>query len=260
MSARREEAMAAFGRLLDIMDDLRAKCPWDREQTFESLRHLTVEETYELADALAAGDLKETQKELGDLFLHLVFYAKLGSEVGAFDVVDVLEGIAAKLIHRHPHIYGDVRADDADAVKANWEAIKLKEGKKSVLEGVPKSLPALIKANRLQDKVKGVGFDWLHKAEVWAKVEEELGEFREAEAQNDPAAMESELGDVFFSLVNYARHAGVDPDLALSRANTKFQSRFEAMERLAAADGKAPSDLDLAAWEAYWNRVKLTER
>ena len=179
MSARREEAMAAFGRLLDIMDDLRAKCPWDREQTFESLRHLTVEETYELVDALAAGDLKETQKELGDLFLHLVFYAKLGSEVGAFDVVDVLEGIAAKLIHRHPHIYGDVRADDADAVKANWEAIKLKEGKKSVLEGVPKSLPALIKANRLQDKVKGVGFDWPHKAEVWAKVEEELGEFRE---------------------------------------------------------------------------------
>ena len=257
---RYPQAAEAFDRLLCMMDDLREKCPWDKKQTMDSLRHLTIEETYELSEAVLQGDLNEVKKEVGDLFLHLVFYAKLGSEVGAFDVVDVLEGISAKLIHRHPHIYGDVRADDADAVKANWEAIKLKEGKKSVLEGVPKSLPALIKANRLQDKVKGVGFDWPHKAEVWAKVEEELGEFRAAEEQGDSAAMESELGDVFFSLVNYARHAGVDPDLALTRANTKFQRRFEAMERLAAADGKAPSDLDLAAWEAYWNRVKLTER
>lgn len=258
MSERRAEALVAFGRLLDVMNDLREKCPWDREQTFESLRHLTVEETYELADALAIGDLTETKKELGDLFLHLVFYAKLGSEVGAFDVVDVLEGIVAKLIHRHPHIYGDVEANDADAVKANWEAIKLKEGKKSVLEGVPSSLPALIKANRLQDKVRGVGFDWPTKADVWAKVEEEVAEFKEAEAANDAAAMESELGDVLFTWVNYARHAGVDPDLALSRANAKFQARFEAMERLAAEDGKSPSELDLAAWDAYWNRVKLT--
>lgn len=259
MSARREEALEAFGRLLDIMDDLREKCPWDRVQTFETLRPLTIEETYELADALADGDGVETKKELGDLFLHLVFYSKLGEESGQFDVVDVLRGIAEKLVHRHPHIYGDVQADDADQVKANWEAIKLKEGKKSVLEGVPRSLPALIKAIRLQDKVKGVGFDWPDKASVWAKVEEELNEFKEAEIQQDHAAKESELGDVFFSLVNYARHTGIDPDLALARANAKFQSRFEAMERLAAQEGKSPSDLDLASWDAYWNRVKLTQ-
>jgi XTP/dITP diphosphohydrolase len=248
--------LKAFERLLDIMDDLREKCPWDREQTMESLRHLTIEETYELGDAILNNDLEEVKKELGDLALHIVFYAKIGTEKGAFDMADVLNGICEKLINRHPHIYGDVVADTPEKVKQNWEQIKLKEGRKSVLEGVPKGLPSLVKAQRIQDKAAGVGFDWETTDQVWEKVEEELAEMRHEVAVNDKDKTEQEMGDVFFALVNYARFVGVNPEDALERTNKKFINRFKYMEDEIKADGKAMKDMTLAELDGYWDKAK----
>ncbi|MEX1002640.1 MAG: nucleoside triphosphate pyrophosphohydrolase [Crocinitomicaceae bacterium] len=253
------DKIKAFQRLLDIMDDLREKCPWDRKQTLSSLRHLTIEETYELADAITANDMEELKGEIGDLMLHMVFYSKIASEKGAFDIADVLHAICDKLIHRHPHIYGDVEANTEDEVKANWEKLKLKEGKKSVLEGVPKSLPAMVKAGRIQDKVKGIGFEWDNKDQVWEKVQEELSEFHaELEAQ-DEDKMEEEFGDVLFSLINYARWIGIDPENALSKTNQKFIRRFQWMEKATAADGKSISEMKLEEMDNYWERSKTQQ-
>ena len=224
-----DKRLLAFERLLTIMDELREQCPWDQKQTFDTLRNLTIEETYELADAITKNDLQEIKGEIGDLFLHMVFYSKLGSEVGAFDVTDVLHGICDKLVHRHPHIYGDVTVSDEAEVKANWEKLKLKEGKKSVLSGVPPSLPALVKATRIQEKVKGIGFEWDNKEDVWAKVKEELAEF-EAEVALGSTKQEEEFGDLLFSLVNYARFINLSPESALSYTNQKFIKRFQWME------------------------------
>ncbi len=250
-----DNRLIAFERLLNIMDDLREKCPWDKKQTFETLRKLTIEETYELSDAIHDNDLEEIKKELGDLFLHLVFYSKLGSEVQAFDVADVLNGVCEKLIIRHPHIYGDVKAEDDEAVKRNWEKIKLTEGNKSVLGGVPKSLPAMNKAQRIQEKVKGVGFDWDDKTQVWAKVEEEIAEFKAVENTNSEEA-EKELGDIFFSLINYARFLGIDPETALEKTNRKFIDRFQLLETLIKADKKDITELNLNEMDVYWERAK----
>jgi len=238
------------------MDELREQCPWDREQTMESLRHLTIEETYELGDAILNNDLNEVKKELGDLALHIVFYAKIGSEQGAFDMSDVLNGICDKLITRHPHIYGNVQADTPEQVKQNWEQIKLKEGRKSVLEGVPKGLPALVKAQRMQDKAAGVGFDWDNAALVWEKVQEELGELRLEVEAGDAVKTEAEMGDVFFALVNYARFVGVNPEDALERTNKKFLNRFSFMETEIKKDGKEMKDMPLEELDMYWNRAK----
>lgn len=248
--------LQAFERLLNVMDDLREKCPWDREQTMESLRQLTIEETYELADAILDNNLEEVKKELGDLFLHLVFYSKIGSEKKAFDVSDVLNGICDKLIHRHPHIYGDVKADTPEKVKQNWEKIKLKEGKKSVLEGVPKSLPALVKAARVQEKVAGVGFDWDHINQVWDKVKEELEELQVEVAAGNKDKMESEFGDVLFALINYARFIDVQPENALARTNQKFISRFQWMEDAIKKDEKEMHGMSLEELDIYWNESK----
>ncbi|MDP6909019.1 MAG: nucleoside triphosphate pyrophosphohydrolase, partial [Flavobacteriales bacterium] len=218
-----DRRLEQYERLLHIMDDLREKCPWDKKQTLQSLRHLTIEETYELADAILDNDLPEIKKELGDLLLHIVFYAKIGSEQNAFDMADVAESLCEKLIHRHPHIYGDVEVTDEEEVKQNWEKLKLKEGKKSVLEGVPRSLPAMIKATRIQDKAKGVGFDWDNRHQVWEKVKEELEELRvEIDAKASKEKIESEFGDVLFSMINYARFIDIDPEMALERTNKKF--------------------------------------
>jgi len=248
--------LTAFARLLKIMDELREQCPWDREQTMESLRHLTIEETYELGDAILNNDLNEVKKELGDLALHIVFYAKIGSEQGAFDMSDVLNGICDKLITRHPHIYGNVQADTPEQVKQNWEQIKLKEGRKSVLEGVPNGLPALVKAQRMQDKAAGVGFDWDNAAQVWEKVQEELGELRLEVEAGDAVKTEAEMGDVFFALVNYARFVGVNPEDALERTNKKFLNRFSFMETEIKKDGKEMKDMPLEELDTYWNRAK----
>ncbi len=257
----REEKLAAFGRLLDIMDDLREGCPWDMKQDFESLRHLTIEETYELGEAILEGNLDEIGKEVGDLMLHMVFYSKLGSEQGAFDACDVLHGICDKLVTRHPHIYGDVEAATEEAVKANWEKIKLKEkgsgdgGHKSVLEGVPKGLPSLVKAQRIQEKVRGVGFDWDHAGQVWEKVQEELGELQaEIEAKSDRVA--DEFGDVLFSLINYARFLDVNPDEALERTNRRFKARFQEMERRIDAAGLDLGDMPLKEMDVHWDAAK----
>ncbi|MGM0635161.1 MAG: nucleoside triphosphate pyrophosphohydrolase [Bacteroidota bacterium] len=252
----KQQKLEAFGRLLDIMDDLREKCPWDRKQTLESLRHLTIEETYELGDAILDQDLPEIKKELGDILLHIVFYAKIGSEKQAFDIADVCNSICEKLIDRHPHIYGDVEVKDEEEVKKNWEKLKLKEGNKSVLSGVPKSLPAMVKANRIQDKVAGVGFDWENTEQVFAKVEEELDEFKtEVEAkQNDK--MESEFGDVLFSLINYARFLGINPENALERTNKKFISRFQFIELKAKELGVKVEDLTLREMDNFWQEFK----
>ncbi len=252
-----DERLKAFERLLNIMDDLREKCPWDKKQTFETLRPLTIEETYELADAILDKDLNGIKGELGDLFLHLVFYSKLGSETGDFNVSDVLNAICEKLIFRHPHIYGDVVANTEDEVKANWENLKLKEGKKSVLEGVPKSLPALVKAARIQEKVRGVGFDWDNKDQVWAKVQEEIGELNEAVEEKNPEEIENEFGDVLFSLINYARFIDINPENALERTNKKFISRFQWMENQITEDQKVMSNMNLEELDAYWNKAKL---
>lgn len=252
----RKEQLEAFDRLLDIMEELREKCPWDRKQTFETLRPLTIEETYELGDAILENDLKEIRNELGDLLLHIVFYAKLGSEQKAFDIADVANQISEKLIYRHPHIYGDVEAEDEETVKRNWEALKLKEGKKSIFSGVPKGLPALVKAQRIQHKAAGVGFDWDDATQVWDKVKEELEEFR-AEVQNkNQEAMEAEFGDVLFALLNYARFKKIDADSALERTNKKFITRFQYIENAAAAQNTSVSDMSLNELEKLWEESK----
>jgi len=252
----RQQQLVAFNRLLDIMDDLRANCPWDKKQTFESLRHLTIEETYELGDAILNNDLQEIKKELGDLLLHIVFYAKIGSETSAFDIADVCNDICEKLIHRHPHIYSDVVVADEEEVKQNWEKLKLKEGKKSVLEGVPKSLPALVKASRIQDKVKGVGFDWEEPHQVWDKVQEELQELQDEVAIGNQDKIEAEFGDVLFSMINYARFLNVNPDDALERTNKKFMKRFMYLESKASELGKPLMDMTLAEMDVFWNEAK----
>lgn len=253
-----QEKLKAFERLLIIMDELREKCPWDQKQTMESLRHLTIEEVYELSDAITDNDLDEVKKELGDLMLHMVFYSKIGSEKNAFDVADVLNGVCDKLIHRHPHIYGDVNVSGEDEVKANWEKIKLKEGRKSVLEGVPRSLPSLVKASRIQDKARGVGFDWDNRDQVWEKVKEEISELHdEVESQSDK--IEEEFGDVLFSLINYARFIGVNPDDALERTNKKFIKRFQYLEEASKKDGKKMGEMTLEEMDAYWNKAKTLD-
>lgn len=251
-----DERLLAFQRLLNIMDDLREKCPWDKKQTFETLRPLTIEETYELADAILDKDMKSIQGELGDLFLHLVFYSKLGSETGDFSVTEVLNGICEKLIYRHPHIYGDTVARTEEEVKANWEQLKLKEGKKSVLEGVPRSLPALVKAARIQEKVRGVGFDWDNKDQVWEKVQEEIQELNEAVETKDQSEIENEFGDVLFSLINYARFIHINPENALERTNKKFINRFQWMEAHIQADSKEMNKMSLVELDEYWNQAK----
>ena len=255
----RAQQLEAFNRLLDIMDDLREKCPWDQKQTLESLRHLTIEETYELADAILDNDLDEIKKELGDVLLHIVFYAKIGSEKKAFDIADVANAISDKLIVRHPHIYGDVKVKNEEEVKQNWEKLKLKEGKNSVLEGVPKSLPALVKANRIQDKVAGVGFDWEEPQQVWEKVQEELSELNEEvnnNNNNNTDNIESEFGDVLFSMINYARFINVNPENALERTNKKFIKRFQFLEEAAKKEGKELSNMSLSEMDVYWNQSK----
>lgn len=252
----KEVKLEAFDRLLNIMDDLREQCPWDQKQTFESLRHLTIEETYELGDAILERDLTEIKKELGDLLLHIVFYAKLGSEENAFDIADVANDICEKLIHRHPHIYGSVSVKDENEVKKNWEALKLKEGKNSVLEGVPNGLPALIKAQRMQEKAAGVGFDWDNKKQVWNKFKEELNELDQALDTQEEDAIEDEFGDVLFSLINYARFINVNPETALERTNKKFIKRFQYIEVQAKKSNRSIENLTLAEMEAYWQEAK----
>ncbi|MGF7216526.1 XTP/dITP diphosphohydrolase [Spirosoma lacussanchae] len=263
---RRQEQLMAFDRLLTIMDELREQCPWDRKQTLESLRHLTIEETYELSDAILENDLPEIRKELGDIQLHLVFYARIASELGRFDMADVLNSICEKLIRRHPHIYpdaagGTVVAETEEQVKANWEQLKLKEGNKSVLGGVPGSLPALVKAMRIQEKARGAGFDWEERQQVWEKVEEEMQEFK-AEFNGDTGEAidsqraEGEFGDLLFSLVNYARFIDINPETALERTNKKFIKRFQYLEERARANGKALADMTLAEMDVYWNEAK----
>ncbi|KIA83773.1 pyrophosphatase [Kaistella solincola] len=252
----RQEKLEAFGRLLDIMDDLREKCPWDQKQTLQSLRHLTLEEVYELSDALLTEDLPEIKKELGDVLLHLVFYAKIGSEKNSFDIADVINSLNEKLIFRHPHIYGDVQVQNEDEVKQNWEKLKLKEGNKSVLSGVTKGTPSLIKAYRIQDKVKGIGFKFANAEDAWKKVEEELAEFH-AETEFDKK--EQELGDIFFSLVNYARILGINPDSALERTNNKFINRFQKMENLAIDKKQNLADLSLDKMDELWEEAKKNE-
>lgn len=253
----KEEKLQSIGRLLDIIDDLREKCPWDKKQTFESLRSLTIEEVYELADGITAGDTDEMHGELGDLLMHIVFYAKLGSEQGLFDVKTVADRICEKLIYRHPHIYGDVEVKDEKEVLENWEKLKLKEGRNSVLQGVPNSLPAIIKALRMQQKAKGVGFDWSTKEDVWAKVEEEIKEFKHEEQVNNKELMEKEFGDILFSLVNYARFVGIDPEYALAQTNLKFKKRFELMEQLINGEQKQIHDLNLEQMDIFWEKAKL---
>jgi XTP/dITP diphosphohydrolase len=252
----RKSQLEAINRLLDIMDELREKCPWDQKQTLESLRHLTIEETYELADAILENDLQEVKKELGDVLLHIVFYAKIGSETNDFDMADIANSISDKLISRHPHIYGDVKVENEADVKRNWEQLKLKEGKKSVLEGVPKSLPALIKANRIQDKVAGVGFDWEKPEQVWEKVQEELTELNEEIKKGNTANIEKEFGDVLFSMINYARFIGVNPENALEKTNKKFINRFQYLEEEAKKEGKQLSEMSLAEMDIYWEKSK----
>lgn len=257
----REAKLKAFDRLLTTMNELRENCPWDKKQTMETLRHLTIEETYELSDSILDGNLNEIKKELGDLMLHNVFYARIAEEKGIFHVADVLNSICDKLVERHPHIYGDVIATDEETVKANWEKIKLSSGNKSVLEGVPKSLPTLVKAIRIQDKARGVGFDWERKEQVWEKVEEEMQEFKKefnaasTEAINKEKAM-AEFGDLLFSLVNYARFINIDPEEALERTNKKFIKRFQYLETESAKDGKKMGEMSLEEMDVYWNRAK----
>jgi XTP/dITP diphosphohydrolase len=251
----------AFLRLLNVLDTLRTQCPWDKKQTMETLRHLTIEETYELSDAILEGDMEEIKKELGDLMMHLVFYARIASETETFKITDVLNGVCEKLISRHPHIYGDVQVENEEDVKRNWEQLKLKEGNTSVLGGVPQSLPALVKAGRIQEKARGVGFDWDKKEQVWAKVEEELQEFKDefniAENETiDKEKAEGEFGDLLFSLVNYARFIDINPETALEKTNKKFIKRFQFLENKAKENGKALQDMTLAEMDVYWNEAK----
>jgi XTP/dITP diphosphohydrolase len=260
-----QEKLKAFERLLVIMDELREKCPWDKKQTIESLRHLTIEETYELADAILEKDMVNIKKELGDVLLHIVFYARIASEtkdsglsgVEGFDIADVINSLCEKLIHRHPHIYGDVVVENEQQVKENWEKLKLKEGNKSVLSGVPGSLPALVKASRIQEKARAVGFDWDNKSQVWEKVEEEIAEFKhEVDTNASKEKMEGEFGDVLFSLINYARFMEINPEDALEKTNKKFIKRFQYLESEAAKSGKQLSDMTLAEMDVHWNKAK----
>ncbi len=248
--------LIAFERLLNIMDDLRAKCPWDKVQTMETLRHLTIEEVYELGDAILAGDKEEVRKELGDILLHIVFYAKIGSESNDFDITSVINQVCDKLIHRHPHIYSDVKVDNADDVSRNWEQLKLKEGKKSVLEGVPTSLPSLVKAMRIQEKARSAGFDWEEKLQVLDKVEEELKELRVELAAGNSSKIEGEFGDLLFSLVNLSRFIDVNPDEALERTNRKFVARFKYLENAVSEQGKKLTDMSLSEMDTFWNEAK----
>ena len=255
----RKDQLKAFDRLLTIMDELREQCPWDKKQTMETLRHLTIEETYELGDAILDNDLQEVKRELGDVLLHIVFYAKIGSETNDFDIADVCNDICEKLISRHPHIYGDVNVADEEEVKRNWENLKLKEGKKSVLEGVPKSLPALVKASRIQDKVAGVGFDWEEPQQVFEKLQEELGELQHEVNQNNTEKIEEEFGDVLFSMINYARFLKVNPENALERTNKKFIKRFQYLESKAKEMNKSLKDMTLAEMDVFWNQAKESD-
>ncbi|HBX52273.1 MAG: nucleoside triphosphate pyrophosphohydrolase [Bacteroidetes bacterium RIFOXYA12_FULL_35_11] len=256
----KDEKLESIGKLLDIMDKLRESCPWDKKQTFETLRNLTIEETYELADAIIEKDIEGIRTELGDLLLHIVFYAKLGSETGSFDIKSVAEGINKKLIHRHPHIFGDVVVKDDEDVKKNWEALKLKEGKKMVLEGVPVSLPSMVKAKRIQEKVRGVGFDWDKREQVWDKVQEELQELKVEIENNDLDKIEAEFGDVFFSLINAARLYNIDPDNALERTNKKFISRFNYLEHETLHKGKSLHDMTLDEMNEIWEAAKKMDK
>ena len=250
--------LQAFERLLNIMDDLRAKCPWDKKQTLESLRYLSIEEMYELSDAILDKEMQEVKKELGDIMLHLVFYAKIASETKQFNITDVLNGICDKLVHRHPHIYGNIEATTEEEVRKNWEKIKLKEGKKSVLEGVPRSLPAMVKAIRIQEKVRGVGFDWDDIEQVWEKVQEELQELKMEIKVGDKAKTEQEFGDLLFSLINYSRFIDINPEDALERTNKKFIQRFQQMEAVLNEEGKELSEMVLSEMNMYWERTKKT--
>jgi len=255
-----QKKLEAFERLLNIMDDLRSGCPWDKEQTFESLRHLTIEEVYELSDAILSNDLDAVSGELGDLMLHIVFYSKLGSETDSFDIKDVLNKISDKLIHRHPHIYGDTKVSDANDVLNNWEKLKLKEGRSSVLEGVPKTLPPLVKAFRIQEKAKGVGFEWEKREHVWDKVIEELNELKhEVDSNAEKVKIEDEMGDLLFALTNYARYIGINPEDALEKTNKKFIRRFQFIEKQAAKEGYKLEDMSLEEMEAYWQKAKGLE-
>jgi XTP/dITP diphosphohydrolase len=251
------EKQEALARILQIMEDLRSKCPWDKKQTIESLRNLTIEETFELADAISSGDPKDIEEELGDVLLHIIFYAKIGEENGDFDLISVINKLSEKLIHRHPHIYGDIEVADEEEVKRNWEALKLKEGKKSVLEGVPRSLPAMIKAYRMQEKTAKVGFEWENKSDVWSKVEEELAELKDAEANGNQDHINEEFGDLIFSLINYARFINVDPETALELVNQKFKSRFEYIEEMAT---KPLMDMSLEEMDVLWNEAKKKKK
>lgn len=250
---RRQLKLEQFDRLLTIMDELREQCPWDKKQTFETLRTLTIEETYELADAISKNDLPEIKKEVGDLLLHVVFYARMGSESAHFDIADIIDSLCQKLITRHPHIYGDVNVQNEEDVKRNWEQIKLKEGNKSILGGVPSALPALVKAMRIQEKARAAGFDWDEKQQVWDKVQEEMQEFLE---ETDPASAEAEFGDLLFSLVNYARFVGINPENALELTNKKFIKRFNYLESQSALDGKKLGEMTLEEMDKYWNASK----
>ena len=255
----RAQQLEAIDRLLTIMDELREQCPWDRKQTFESLRHLTIEETYELGDAILERNLEEIKNELGDLLLHIAFYSKLGSEEKAFDIADVATSISDKLVHRHPHVYGDVTVQDEEEVKKNWEALKLKEGKTSVLDGVAKGLPALVKAERIQDKVAGVGFDWEHPEQVWDKVQEELAELNAEVKNGSDKTIEAEFGDVLFSMINYARFLKINPDTALERTNQKFTKRFQYLEQHAQKTGKTLHEMSLDEMEVIWQEAKKVD-
>lgn len=255
--AHRQQQLQAFDRLLTIMDELREQCPWDKKQTMETLRHLTIEEVYELGDAILDKDLDEVKKELGDVLLHIVFYARIGSETNNFDIADVCNSICDKLVERHPHIYGDIKVENEEDVKRNWEQIKLREkGTTSVLQGVPKTLPAMVKANRIQDKVAGVGFDWEHPEQVYAKVEEELAELKDEIISGDTDKMESELGDVLFSLINYARFLKINPENALERTNKKFIKRFQYLEAKSREINVPLSDMTLEEMDIFWEEAK----
>jgi XTP/dITP diphosphohydrolase len=252
----REDQLQAFGKLLDIMDEIREKCPWDKKQTYESLRHLTIEETYELGDAILDHDLPEIKKELGDLMLHIVFYAKIASESKVFDIADVIQSINEKLVHRHPHVFGDVQVENDEEVARNWEKLKLKEGRKSILEGVPRSLPAMVKASRIQDKAASAGFDWDNSEQVFDKVKEEIFELYHEVNENNQSKIEAEFGDVLFSLINYARFIHVDPESALERTNKKFINRFQFLEKEIKKQGKQLTNMTLEEMDVYWNKSK----
>ena len=254
-----DERLVAFERLLNIMDDLRAKCPWDQKQTMETLRHLTIEETYELSDAILKNDKTEIKKEIGDILLHLVFYAKIGSETNDFNITDVINSLCEKMIFRHPHIYGDVKVSGAEEVTTNWEKIKQTEGDKGALSGVPNSMPSLLKALRIQDKARAIGFDWDKPEQVWEKVQEELGEFHEEVKNGDQKKLEAEFGDVLFSLINYARYLKINPEDALEKTNKKFMFRFNYMEQKIKAQGKTLAGSTLDEMDVYWNEAKKLE-